>query len=205
MSKNQKFGLCIDWETTGCNWGGDSSIDYQGISFGAIVFKTDDFSAVERLYCEIKFKPDTYKWSLEAERIHGLTRDHLEAAGETQEDAACRLAELILKYWGPDSKVMVLGHNCLYDVRFTNQLLKSIGIEFSAERVTDLESWIEVHHVLLDTSSTGFIAFGLYKSDDLFECVGFDKRGEHNALTDAEQTLMTCAVIRQLVAAGLEG
>lgn len=193
-----KFGLCLDWETSGSVWGGDSSREYQGLSFGAIVFKTDDFAAVEKLYCEIKFKPDQYKWSSEAEAIHGLSRDHLEEHGIEQEDAAVALAEMILKYWGPDGKVMFLGHNPEFDRRFTNQLLNSIEIEFSVEKQTQFQSWIQLHHVILDTSAAGFITLGLFKSDLLFEKIGFAERGSHNALCDAEQTLETCAVIRGL-------
>lgn len=199
VQQTPKFGLCIDWETSGSTWGGDSSIEHQGIAFGAIVFNTEDFSPVEKLYMMVKFNASKYKWTEQAEQIHGLSQEHLEKNGVAQEDAAVALGELILKYWGPDSKVMFLGHNPQFDLRFTNQLMKSIGIEFSVEKQTDLESWIQVHHVVLDTSATGFITFGLFKSDLLFEKIGFEERGEHNALTDAEQTLETCAAIRQLI------
>lgn len=201
--KTPKFGLAIDWETSGATWGGDSSKKFQGLAFGAIVFNTADFSPVQELYREIKFKPQRYEWSADAAAIHGLSKEHLDEHGVTQEDAACDLAELILKYWGPDSKVMLLGHNTEFDRRFTNQLLNSIDIEFSVEKETDLGSWIQLHHVVLDTSSLGFIALGLYKSDLLFERIGFDARGAHNALDDVRMTLQTAAAIKQLVALGL--
>ncbi len=204
VQQTPQFGLCIDWETSGSSWGGDSSKDHQGISFGAIVFKTADFSPVEKLYMKVKFKADKYRWTEEAEKIHGLSIAHLEEHGVQQEEAAVALAELILKYWGPDSKVMFLGHNPQFDLRFTNQLMQSIDIEFSVEKQTELSSWIQVHHVVLDTSATGFITFGLFKSDLLFEKIGFEERTEHNALTDAEQTLQTCAVIRQIMKEALE-
>ncbi len=201
--KTPKYGLAIDWETSGATWGGDSSKEYQGLSFGAIVFNASDFSPVEELYRVIKFKPDRYKWSPEAEAIHGMSVDFLERTGISQEDAAVDLAELILKYWGPDSKVMLLGHNTEFDRRFTNQLLNSIEIEFSVEKETQLSSWVQVHHVVLDTSSLGFITLGLYKSDLLFEKIGFEARGDHNALDDVRMTLQTAAAIKQLVELGL--
>jgi DNA polymerase III epsilon subunit-like protein len=194
-----EFGLCVDWETSGAAWGKDSSIEYQGIQIGIIVFRTKDFSPVEKLKIDIKFDASKYKWSPEAEKIHGLTREYLEENGFTQEEAAGALLELILKYWGPDNKVMFLGHNPEFDRRFTNQLTMTVGIEFSVERTTNSEGWIQMHHVVLDTSALGFITMGLFKSDLLFEAMGFNERGQHDALQDASQTLETCAVVRMLV------
>lgn len=199
-----KFGLCIDWETSGADWGKDSSINYQGLSFGAIVFNAETFEEVQSLHVYVKFDASKYKWSPEAEAIHGMTKEFLEANGVDREEAAVMLAEIILKYWGPNTKVMLAGHNTEFDRRFTNQLLNSIGIEFSVEKETDLESWIQLHHVMIDTSSTGFVAFGIYKSDLLFQKIGFEERGKHNALTDAQQTLLTCKSIRELVNFSME-
>ena len=200
-----KYGLCLDWETSGATWGGDSSKTYQGLSFGAIVFDTDTFDEIEKIYVEIKFDESKWKWSPEAEKVHGLTKDYLAANGVDAIDAACGLAELIMKYWGTNSKVMFLGHNPEFDIRFTNQLLNNIDIEFSVERKTSMQGWIQLHHVILDTSALGYITLGLYKSDLLFDKIGFPERGDHNALADAEQTLLTCKAIRELVGVAMNG
>jgi hypothetical protein len=40
-------GFAIDWETSGSCWGGDSTIESQGISFGAVVFELATFEPVE--------------------------------------------------------------------------------------------------------------------------------------------------------------
>lgn len=197
-----KYGLCIDWETSGAVWGGDSSKEYQGLSYGAIVFDANTFEEIEKIYVEIKYNPK-WKWSAEAEAIHGMSQKYLEENGVSQEDAAMKLAELILKYWGPDSKVMFMGHNAEFDRRFTNQLLNEIEIEFSVEKQTKFTSWIQLHHVILDTSPLGFVAVGLFKSDLLFAKMGFEDRGDHNALQDAEQTLATAKAIRELVTIAL--
>lgn len=202
---NQTFGLCIDWETSGTTWNKDSSIDHQGISYGAVVFKLSDFSVVETLYREVKFDSSRYKWADSAEAIHGLSREHLEINGVTQEEAAVALAEMILKYWGPKTKVMFLGHNALFDIRFTNQLFNEIGIEFSIEQNTKHDSWIELHHVVLDTASVGFVNFGVFKSDLLFDRLGFPERGSHNALEDALQTVEACKIIRAITNEVLNG
>ena len=199
-----QFGLCLDWETSGATWGGDSSVDYQGLSFGAIVFDMKTFSPAIELYHQIKFNPAKYKWSKEAEAIHGMSQQHLEQNGVTQEEAAADLASLILDTFGT-SKVMFLGHNPGFDIRFTNQLLQTIGIEFSVERSTNADGWIQLHHVVLDTSATGMIALGLFKSDLLFDAIGLEERGAHNALGDARYTLESCARIRLLVETALNG
>jgi len=199
----QKFGLCLDWETSGADWGrvSQSIAKYQGLTFGAIVFDATTFEPVAELYVEIKFNAEKYQWDMGAEKIHGKTREYLEANGVSQEEAATQLAELILKYWGPDTPVMFLGHNAEFDINFTAQLLSTIEIEFGKERADPpkFESWIRLHHVILDTSPMGFIAFGLYKSDLLFKRVGFEDRGDHNALQDARQTLEAAAVVRHMV------
>jgi hypothetical protein len=200
-----QFGLAIDWETSGATWGGDSSKEYQGLSFGAVVFNAQTFEVVEKLYREIQFDEKKYKWSPEAEAIHGMSQHYLLEKGVTQEEAAIDLAELILKYWGPTNKVMFLGHNPEFDRRFTNQLTQVIGMEFSTEKTTDAEAWIQMHHVMLDTSALGFITLGLFKSDLLFDAVGLEERAEHNALTDALYTVETCARIRLLVQTALAG
>ena len=88
---------------------------------------------------------------------------------------------------------MFLGHNREFDVTFTKQLLDPFGLMF------------KVHHVYLDTSGIGFVTHGLYKSNLLFEALGFEARGKHNALEDALMTLETCQRIRILINAALEG
>lgn len=192
--------LCIDWETSGAVFGGDSSKVFQGIAFGAVVFNTKTFEVVDTLYREIKFNSEKFKWSEEAEKIHGLSQEHLEKNGVTQEEAAMDLLDLILKYWGPTNKVMFLGHNPEFDRRFTNQMTMSVNIEFSVEKTdNEVDGHIQLHHVMLDTSAAGFITMGLFKSDLLFDAVGLEERGEHNALDDALYTVATCQRIRLLI------
>lgn len=82
---------------------------------------------------------------------------------------------------------MFLGHNIDFDIKFTKQLLGDFDIPLNK------------HHVQLDTSGTGMIALGIFKSDQLFEALGFEKRGEHNALQDVKMTLETCKIFRALM------
>lgn len=191
--KTPAMGLCIDWETSGADWDGDSSITYQGVSFGAVIFNTTTFDVVDTLYCEIRFDESKYKWNDSAEAIHGLSREYLTANGMTREDAAVALAEFVLKYFGPDPTVMFLGHNGGFDIKFTRQLLGEFEIMF------------KLHHVQLDTASTGFITLGLFKSDLIFEALCLEERAKHNSLEDALYTVESCKRIRQLVNIALYG
>jgi DNA polymerase III epsilon subunit-like protein len=187
------YGLAIDWETTGSNFGGDSTKDYQGISFGAIIFDTETLEPVEDLYCLLQFDDTKYKWSNEAERIHGLTREHLAQHGMPRDEALANLLDLILRYIGSDSKVMFLGHNVAFDVDFTHQLCRDFGME------------LKVHHVMLETSGTAFLLIGKYKSDDVFEFfTGKTREGSHNALDDAHMALETARNMKLIMSTALE-
>jgi DNA polymerase III epsilon subunit-like protein len=205
------FGLCIDWETTGAEFGDDSSREHQGISCAAIIFSTKDFSPVEELHFFVKFDEIKYKWTEGAQKIHGLTKEFLAANGISQEEGATKLVELVLKYFGPGGKVMFLGHNPIFDIRFTNQLLASIEFILTPEpkaaaREHPSFTIIEMHHVVLDTSALGFITLGLFKSDLLFDKIGGEAyaRGDHDAKQDARMTLETCQAVRKLVEIALE-
>lgn len=198
-----QFALIVDWETTGALFGGDSSIDYQGIAIGAIVARTSDWTEVDSFYRLIKFDETKFKWTEGAEAIHGLSRDHLEANGISQAQAAEEFFEFIFKYFNT-TKIMFGGHNEEFDRRFTNQLMNSVGVEFSIEKSGKFETHIPLHHVTLNTASAGFIALQLFKSDLLFDAVGVEARGKHNALDDARACLSVMQAIKLLTQAGLQ-
>lgn len=172
------FGLALDFETSGSDFERGHSADiYQGISFGAAIFDTRTFEVKDTLYREIQFDESKYKWSMDAQRIHGLSREYLAENGVTREQACCDLVEFLLKHLGPSPRVMVLGHNVEYDISYTKQLLGDFGIDFFT------------HHVKLDTACLSFVNFGTYKSDHLFEIMGFEHRTVHNALEDVLMTI----------------
>lgn len=187
-----KFGLCIDWETSGSDFDGDSTVDHQGIAFGAAIFKLDTFEIVDKMKRYVKFNAQKYKWTTQAEKIHGISRDFLNENGISQKEAAEDLANLVFAYFGPAPKVMVLGHNVDFDIAFTKQLLVPYDVMF------------KIHHVKLDTSVCGLIAFGKFKSDELFEMVGLEKRGDHDPLQDVEYTIELAKSIRLLINSALE-
>lgn len=191
MAKLPTLGLGIDFETSGLSWDQDSSIEYQGISFGAVIFDTTTLLPLSTIYREIKFNSDKYKWSDSAEKVHGLSREHLDKEGISIEEAACDLAEFILQNFGPASKVIFLGHNTDFDISFCKQLLEPFDL------------MPKLHHVVLDVSSLGLLTIGLYSSNDVFEFLGFPKRDTHHALEDILQTLESARRIKMIVNNGL--
>jgi hypothetical protein len=185
-SKLPIHGIAIDWETSGSVWGDDSTVDHQGISFGAVVFNISTFEPVETLYREIKFDDTKYKWQDGAECIHGLSRSHLAAHGVDSVDAAIDLMTMFTKYFSPDESVFILGHHTNFDIDFTEQLLKPHGLMF------------KIGATIIDTASAGMINFGIHKSNDLFEFLGLPPRTTHNALEDILMTLQAAKNMRSI-------
>lgn len=184
----QKFGLAIDWETSGYSIPSYAS-EHQGISFGALIFDISTFEIVETLYLEVKFDPK-YKWDEGAERIHGLSREYLEANGVTQREAATQLATMILKYIGTD-KIVALGHRVFFDIEFTNQLMASVDFELSWDPIK------------IDSASIALSFLGVNKSDELFELMGMPARNSHDALEDIVFTIESIRQVKQYFLAGL--
>ncbi len=197
-----KYGLCIDWETSGADFGQDSSVNYQGIAFGAIVFDMTTLREVDSLYRVIHFNDTKYKWTEQAEKIHGLSREILATNGVSSEDALADLIEMMIKYWPPgffatagnepESKILLAGHNKGFDMDFTAQLFR------------DNEMEIVFHHVGMDSTMIAFAVSGEYKSDVVFDLfAGVDKRELHNALEDARAALTVLRNIREIFENGL--
>lgn len=184
-----KFGLALDWETSGYSFP-NFAAKHQGLSFGAIIFDFKSFEPVEELYVEIKFN-DKYEWNMGAQGVHGLTREHLEANGVTQEEAALQLAGLLMKYFGTD-EFPLLGHNVYFDRDFLVQLATDAGLEF------------KIRPRMIDSSMLGEVLFEHDRSNDLFELMGFEARGAHNALDDIRMTLAVVRRAKELFVQGLE-
>ena len=184
-----QFALAIDWETSGYSMP-NYAVRHQGISFGAIVFDVKTLEPVEKLYREIKFKSDLYEWSPGAEAVHGLSIKHLQDNGVSQEDAAVDLANLVVKYFGPES-IILLGHRVHFDKAFTQQLTKSIDIEF------------DYHPTTIDSASLSTVLLEISKSDDVFELLGIPPRGKHNALEDIEHTLLAVKRMKEFFLLGV--
>ena len=174
-----KTGLCIDVETSGSD-----PKEHTAVSFGIIAFNVETFEPIDTLYIEVIFD-DKYKWSNMAESIHGLSRAHLEQNGLSREDAAFEIGSFILKHCGTD-KFLFAGHQCPFDIVFTEQLLFEFGLPFNK------------HWVVLDSAPMAFTILGFYQSNKVFEAMGFETRSAHNALDDcffALETIRTFSLV----------
>lgn len=184
--------LAADCETSGMSYNHlDPSTGFQSVSWGLIVADAQTFKPIEKLYVEIKWDGKS-EWKEDAEKVHGLTREHLEQNGLTKEEAAVAIGNLIYKHWPPNSdfsfqrNVRMLGHNVRsFDYYFMKQLLEPFGIMFSTG------------NRFIDTSSIAFAALNCYNSDDAFDLVGV-KRDTHNALADAQASLDVVRAVRTL-------
>lgn len=187
--------LGIDCETTGIAFGCDdpsynpvTGEVYQAVSWGLVVATVDTFKPVEELYIEVQWD-GVSTWSSAAERVHGLSKEHLATYGKTSEEAVVLIANLITDYWGPDGVVCLLGHNvATFDKHFLQRLLREYGIE------------IKFGSRCIDTFSLGVCTFGAQNSDELFNAVGLPDRdpANHNALVDAQNAVESARIIKTI-------
>lgn len=196
-----EYAMFLDVETSGMFMGQEDPVrndatgeSYQIVSIGIVVANANTLKPVDALYLEIKWNGESL-WSKEAERVHGLTLQYLEDNGVDEEDAVCQIAELILKYWGPEGVVCLGGHNvATFDRPFLRHLLTKYGLTVRFGSKT------------IDTNAIGFAVFGTHNSDDLFEMVGIPTRdpANHNALDDANAALRVVQVVRSMSKALLD-
>lgn len=191
-------GLCMNYHTPVFNE--KTGERHQAVSWGVIVADAATLKPVEKLYVEVKWnkvskaqRKEDSSFGTKAEQIHGLDFKYLEKNGIPEEEAVVKIGNLIVKYWGPTVSVRTLGHNVhLFDLPFLRDMFERYEVPLS---------FGNRHY---DTNSIGFATFGTFNSDDLFEVVGFEKRGDHNALTDAEQALEATRIIRTIFRSALE-
>jgi DNA polymerase III epsilon subunit-like protein len=187
----EKF-LAIDCETSGLKYNSDDPSDgFQSVSWGVIVADAKTLKPIEELYVEIKWNGES-EWAMGAQRIHGLSKEHLEENGMTEEEAVVAIGSVITKHFGTNA-LCLLGHNvATFDLWFLKRLFRKFGIELKFGN----------RHV--DTSSIGFVNWEVFTSDALFEEVGYDARGAHNALDDARMALEAARRTRVLFKTVLE-
>ena len=183
--------LAMDCETSGIAKGHDPSIGYQAVSWGFVVADADTLAPIEKLYVEIKWNKQS-KWDSKAEAVHGLSKSYLEANGLEEQDALVEIANLIYKYWDPNSEfssqrcIRCLGHNvATFDVWFLRQLFEKYGMP------------LITGNRFVDTSTIGWAMFDCFNSDDAFDLIGV-KRNKHDALEDAESSLALVRTARMM-------
>jgi len=185
-----KYILAVDCETTGLFFNVDNpSLDgdkyHMALSWGIIVLEADSLKEVERLYVEIKWDGKS-EWNESAAAVHGLTKEHLEKNGITEEEACILIGNLIVKYWAT-TPVVLLGHNVVtFDLHFLRTMFRRHGIELSFGN----------RHI--DSFSASMITLNALTSDEMFAKVGLPDRELHNALEDILYTVEAVRAIKLL-------
>lgn len=192
--------LAIDCETTGLvvnvddpSYNPETKEEYQAISWGLVVADAATFKPIEKMYIEIQWN-GTALWDNRAQKIHGLSKEHLAVNGFTEAEAVEAMGTLIMKHWGPNVSIRLLGHNvATFDMWFLKRIFRrhNIDLTFGSRHI--------------DTSSIGFVNWGTYSSDELFSMMGYEDREKHNALDDALMSLESARVTRLLFNKCLEG
>lgn len=187
-----KYGLLIDFETSGSDVTNKNHQQYQGISLGALIVNMEKFEVVDGYYVEIKFNESKYLWSEEAEKVHGLTKDYLEANGVSQEEALGGLLEVIMRWIGFTDKLFIMGYNIEFDKGFMQQLFD------------DCEVPINFHHIMIDPAPMAYFLVQEYRSDRVFSLFSDMSREVHNALEDCYICFDVLKTMREVFMKGLE-
>lgn len=200
MSKKFKTAklLGFDSETTGMAFAGDvdpacpdpsynflNGKKYQAISWGFVVVDLETLKIIDELYLEIQHDPK-YSWEYGAEKVHGLTREHLKEHGISSEEAAIQIVEFVLRHWEINDAIQTIGHNQVtFDHWFLRRLLCDFGL------------MIRFANRHIDTNYLSHGIYGVEGSKELFELFS-DKRDAHNALEDIKQTVKAFVETRGL-------
>lgn len=182
--------LAIDTETSGLFLGHNSPVTHDGehfqvVSWGIMVLDAQTLDTIEELYIEQQWDGEAI-WNESAEKVHGLTKEHLAANGVTREEAMLQIGSLILKHWGK-TPVVTLGHNSItFDLPFLKHEAELAGID------------LRFGNRHLDSNTLGFTLFGCFNSDDMFAELGFKEREAHNSLEDIRMTVKAFRVARKL-------
>lgn len=200
--------LAIDCETTGLCFSNDSPVynpdtgeRHQTVSWGVIVARADNLKPIDELYVELKWNDESVKqreadssFGKKAEEVHGLTKEYLDENGVTEEEGIVQIGSLIMKHWGPTNRVVTLGHNVhTFDMPFLRDLFGRYEVE------------LKFGNRHIDTNSIGFINWNTFNSDDLFGMIGFEERGDHNALEDIKQALEVAHMTRVVFQKAIKG
>ncbi len=192
--------LCMDCETSGIAQGQpDPTINlktgdrYQAVSWGMLVADSVTLDIKDQLYVEIKFDDTKYQWDGGAEQVHGLSRDYLNEYGVPMSEAVLQIGEFILRHWGPDAQINVMGTNVVgFDLPFLRATMATEGIH------------LRFSHRHIDTTSFGIGLMGYYNAEEMQHGLGVSRvtpDGKHNALEDIFMEVETVKRIREYVRA----
>jgi DNA polymerase III epsilon subunit-like protein len=181
--------LAIDCETTGLNFdhsNPDITHGHQSVSWGLVISDMKTMKPIDELYVEIKWD-GVSEWHWKAEKIHGLSKQHLADNGLDAETAAETIAQFIATHFDVDDTIVCLGHNVQqFDIPFLKKLLYKYGFKFSFS------------HRCIDVSSIAVATLGTFTSQELFDLLEIKRGSVHNALEDTKASLTAFRIIRKM-------
>ena len=107
------------------------------------------------------------------------------------EEAACILGEPILKWLGPSPYPILLGHNVQFDKQFLTQIFNCVGLK------------LDYSYLTIDTLPISMLLLGKASTNEMFDCLCMEERGQHNALEDAYMTLEAAKTMKRIFEKGL--
>jgi len=166
---------------------------HQALSWGLMVVDAATFEVKDEAYFMVKPNENSLRqraadknFGRKAEQIHKLTFEKLEAEGMDESDVVVEIGKLIVKYFGTDNAIKLLGHNVMFDMQFLRELFQRHGIN------------IKFGTRIFDSNSLSYGTVGAWNSDDLFSTMGFTHRETHNALEDIRLTVEMFRIISTL-------
>lgn len=166
---------------------------HQALSWGLMIVDAATFEVKEEAYVLVKPNENSLRqraadnnFGRKAEQIHKLTFEKLEAEGMDEKDAIVAIGKLIVKYFGTDNAIKLLGHNVMFDMQFLREMFQRHGIN------------IKFGTRIFDSNSLSYGTVGAWNSDDLFSTMGFTHRETHNALEDIRLTVEMFRIISTL-------
>lgn len=186
---NKSKILFVDVETSGYDL--NNMMDrtgngkFQMVSLGAIVANANSLKEVDEFYIEFHHMPQC-EWAPGAERIHGLSQEHLAEHGVSYEDGFVAFVEFLVKHVDPSRAITLGGHNvATFDRHFMIRFFEH----------NDAAIQLSGHSV--DSYTLGKVLLNANNSNELFEQVGVD-RDTHNALEDARASLKAARLLKKL-------
>lgn len=188
MSNKTKV-LFIDVETSGYDQNNmmdrSGNGTFQMTSLGAIVVSANTLKELDSFYIEFKYI-DGCAWSESAERIHGLSKAHLQEHGVEYSDGFVQFTEFLVKHFDPSRAITLGGHN-----------VSTFDRHFLIKFFEHNEAAIQLSGHSIDSYTLGKVLLNANNSNELFEHVGIE-RGTHNALEDARASLKAARLVKNL-------
>jgi len=170
--------LFIDTET-----GGTNPEKHQLLSIGLVHWDKGDLTKEHQILIDDSPMSIT-KEALEINRID--VKEHFKQA-KSNSSAFNDLTEYLDKIKKPNSKIIIAGHNVMFDVNFLKRFFKDNEANFSkyfSHRI------IDTYSIMTFLNMSGILKGELYNSDKAFEEFEIKIKGRHTAIGDAIGTAM---------------